>query len=76
MLGLLGCGGFGAVELVEHQGTKETYALKDWCWQSVSPSAGEKKQDDLKLQGAFPFRCVCVCFFPGKFCQVEWVCLI
>ncbi|CAJ1329897.1 unnamed protein product [Effrenium voratum] len=28
VLGLLGCGGFGAVELVEHQGTKETYALK------------------------------------------------
>eukprot|EP00931_Biecheleriopsis_adriatica_P097314 TRINITY_DN7107_c0_g5_i1.p1 TRINITY_DN7107_c0_g5~~TRINITY_DN7107_c0_g5_i1.p1 ORF type:complete len:780 (-),score=209.02 TRINITY_DN7107_c0_g5_i1:63-2402(-) len=27
-LGLLGCGGFGAVELVEHQETKETYALK------------------------------------------------
>merc|ERR1719487_1333801 len=27
-LGLLGCGGFGAVELVEHNKTKETYALK------------------------------------------------
>lgn len=27
-LGLLGCGGFGAVELVEHVVTKETYALK------------------------------------------------
>jgi cGMP-dependent protein kinase len=27
-LGLLGCGGFGAVELVEHNQTKETYALK------------------------------------------------
>ncbi|CAK9027771.1 unnamed protein product [Durusdinium trenchii] len=28
VLGLLGCGGFGAVELVEHQTTNETYALK------------------------------------------------
>ena len=28
VLGLLGCGGFGAVELVEHNVTKETYALK------------------------------------------------
>lgn len=27
-LGLLGCGGFGAVELVEHKTTKDTYALK------------------------------------------------
>merc|ERR1712232_384176 len=27
-LGLLGCGGFGAVELVEHSKTHETYALK------------------------------------------------
>jgi len=27
-LGLLGCGGFGAVELVEHTQTKDTYALK------------------------------------------------
>jgi len=27
-LGLLGCGGFGAVELVEHRDTKETYAMK------------------------------------------------
>merc|ERR1712187_442986 len=27
-LGLLGCGGFGAVELVEHTLTKDTYALK------------------------------------------------
>mmetsp|Transcript_2053 Transcript_2053/g.5623 ORF Transcript_2053/g.5623 Transcript_2053/m.5623 type:complete len:758 (-) Transcript_2053:179-2452(-) len=27
-LGLLGCGGFGAVEMVEHTKTKETYALK------------------------------------------------
>eukprot|EP00439_Symbiodinium_sp_Y106_P013451 s5211_g1.t3 len=27
-LGLLGCGGFGAVELVEHVSTGETYALK------------------------------------------------
>eukprot|EP00930_Biecheleria_cincta_P088362 TRINITY_DN7758_c0_g3_i1.p1 TRINITY_DN7758_c0_g3~~TRINITY_DN7758_c0_g3_i1.p1 ORF type:complete len:802 (+),score=204.51 TRINITY_DN7758_c0_g3_i1:31-2406(+) len=27
-LGLLGCGGFGAVELVEHTETKDTYALK------------------------------------------------
>lgn len=27
-LGLLGCGGFGAVDLVEHLKTKETYALK------------------------------------------------
>jgi hypothetical protein len=27
-LGLLGCGGFGAVELVEHTSTNETYALK------------------------------------------------
>eukprot|EP00931_Biecheleriopsis_adriatica_P108791 TRINITY_DN8307_c0_g1_i2.p1 TRINITY_DN8307_c0_g1~~TRINITY_DN8307_c0_g1_i2.p1 ORF type:complete len:895 (-),score=217.05 TRINITY_DN8307_c0_g1_i2:66-2750(-) len=27
-VGLLGCGGFGLVELVEHQKTKETYALK------------------------------------------------
>merc|ERR1719362_1290356 len=27
-LGLLGCGGFGAVEMVEHQKTAETYALK------------------------------------------------
>lgn len=27
-LGLLGCGGFGAVSLVEHQLTKDTYALK------------------------------------------------
>mmetsp|Transcript_37562 Transcript_37562/g.60197 ORF Transcript_37562/g.60197 Transcript_37562/m.60197 type:complete len:782 (+) Transcript_37562:65-2410(+) len=27
-LGLLGCGGFGAVELVEHNKTKDTYALK------------------------------------------------
>lgn len=27
-IGLLGCGGFGAVELVEHNKTKETYALK------------------------------------------------
>jgi len=26
--GLLGCGGFGAVELVEHNRTKDTYALK------------------------------------------------
>jgi cGMP-dependent protein kinase len=28
MLGLLGCGGFGAVHLVEHKPTKNTYALK------------------------------------------------
>jgi len=28
VLGLLGCGGFGAVELVEHKVTKDTYALK------------------------------------------------
>eukprot|EP00928_Gymnodinium_smaydae_P001122 TRINITY_DN10408_c0_g1_i2.p1 TRINITY_DN10408_c0_g1~~TRINITY_DN10408_c0_g1_i2.p1 ORF type:complete len:447 (-),score=50.92 TRINITY_DN10408_c0_g1_i2:344-1684(-) len=27
-IGLLGCGGFGAVELVEHVPTEETYALK------------------------------------------------
>eukprot|EP00930_Biecheleria_cincta_P048179 TRINITY_DN3352_c0_g1_i1.p1 TRINITY_DN3352_c0_g1~~TRINITY_DN3352_c0_g1_i1.p1 ORF type:complete len:797 (+),score=229.90 TRINITY_DN3352_c0_g1_i1:28-2391(+) len=27
-IGLLGCGGFGAVELVEHTSTNETYALK------------------------------------------------
>ncbi|CAE7444622.1 egl-4 [Symbiodinium natans] len=27
-LGLLGCGGFGAVEMVEHLNTAETYALK------------------------------------------------
>jgi len=27
-LGLLGCGGFGAVEMVEQAGTSETYALK------------------------------------------------
>jgi cGMP-dependent protein kinase len=27
-LGLLGCGGFGMVQLVEHKVTKETYALK------------------------------------------------
>jgi cGMP-dependent protein kinase len=27
-LGLLGCGGFGAVELVEHSSTQECYALK------------------------------------------------
>eukprot|EP00411_Alexandrium_monilatum_P098479 CAMPEP_0175795226 /NCGR_PEP_ID=MMETSP0097-20121207/84363_1 /TAXON_ID=311494 /ORGANISM="Alexandrium monilatum, Strain CCMP3105" /LENGTH=55 /DNA_ID=CAMNT_0017106419 /DNA_START=9 /DNA_END=173 /DNA_ORIENTATION=+ len=27
-LGLLGCGGFGAVDMVEHVGTGETYALK------------------------------------------------
>jgi len=27
-IGLLGCGGFGVVELVEHKTTKETYALK------------------------------------------------
>merc|ERR1712061_181755 len=27
-LGLLGCGGFGAVELVEHVVTQDTYALK------------------------------------------------
>jgi len=27
-IGLLGCGGFGTVELVEHQSTKESYALK------------------------------------------------
>mmetsp|Transcript_82030 Transcript_82030/g.180263 ORF Transcript_82030/g.180263 Transcript_82030/m.180263 type:complete len:797 (+) Transcript_82030:57-2447(+) len=27
-IGLLGCGGFGAVELYEHKGTKETYAMK------------------------------------------------
>eukprot|EP00930_Biecheleria_cincta_P097241 TRINITY_DN88965_c0_g1_i1.p1 TRINITY_DN88965_c0_g1~~TRINITY_DN88965_c0_g1_i1.p1 ORF type:complete len:785 (+),score=188.46 TRINITY_DN88965_c0_g1_i1:44-2398(+) len=27
-IGLLGCGGFGAVELVEHVGTQETFALK------------------------------------------------
>jgi cGMP-dependent protein kinase len=27
-LGLLGCGGFGAVEMVEHRETKEVYALK------------------------------------------------
>ena len=27
-LGLLGCGGFGAVELVEHNITKDTFALK------------------------------------------------
>merc|ERR1711953_66898 len=26
--GLLGCGGFGAVELVEHNETKNTYAMK------------------------------------------------
>ncbi|CAE7039031.1 for [Symbiodinium natans] len=28
VLGLLGCGGFGAVELVEHTSTGNTYALK------------------------------------------------
>lgn len=28
VVGLLGCGGFGAVELVEHQATQLTYALK------------------------------------------------
>jgi len=28
VLGLLGCGGFGAVELVEHTSTGDTYALK------------------------------------------------
>jgi len=28
MLGLLGCGGFGAVHLVEHKTTQSTYALK------------------------------------------------
>jgi serine/threonine protein kinase len=27
-LGLLGCGGFGAVELVQHTATKECFALK------------------------------------------------
>ena len=27
-LGLLGCGGFGAVEMVEHIPDSETYALK------------------------------------------------
>merc|ERR1719197_533365 len=27
-IGLLGCGGFGAVELWEHKKTKETYAMK------------------------------------------------
>merc|ERR1711972_1176206 len=27
-IGLLGCGGFGAVELWEHKATKETYAMK------------------------------------------------
>lgn len=27
-IGLLGCGGFGAVELFEHKDTKETYAMK------------------------------------------------
>merc|ERR1712060_515962 len=27
-IGLLGCGGFGAVELYEHQKTGETYAMK------------------------------------------------
>lgn len=27
-IGLLGCGGFGAVELHEHKVSKETYAMK------------------------------------------------
>merc|ERR1719203_1434792 len=27
-IGLLGCGGFGAVELYEHKTSKETYAMK------------------------------------------------
>lgn len=31
-VGLLGCGAFGAVELVEHTGLGDTYALKAAVW--------------------------------------------
>ncbi|CAE7937561.1 pkaR, partial [Symbiodinium sp. KB8] len=48
VLGLLGCGGFGAVELVEHEKTGNTYALKDF------KDAAALKEHLWELCGCFP----------------------
>eukprot|EP00439_Symbiodinium_sp_Y106_P074010 s855_g14.t1 len=42
-IGLLGCGGFGAVELVEHAALGDTYALKALSKGYVMKHAAEKK---------------------------------
>ena len=46
MLGLLGCGGFGAVELVEHSKDQSTYALKA---SGNIPTGGDPKSGCSKI---------------------------
>lgn len=57
-LGLLGCGGFGAVELVEHHLTKETYALKAMSKGYVLKCGMKKsviQEKDIQLMCDSPF---------------------
>lgn len=57
-LGLLGAGGFGAVELVEHTQTKDTYALKSVSKGLVAQCGMEqniKAERDIQLMCESPF---------------------
>jgi len=57
-LGLLGCGGFGAVELVEHKNTGETYALKALSKGFIMKSGMQKSvmnEKNIQYQCDTPF---------------------
>merc|ERR1719401_1766231 len=57
-LGLLGCGGFGAVDMVEHKGTDNTYALKALSKGYVIKSgmqAGVMSEKNVQLLCNSPF---------------------
>merc|ERR1719254_200067 len=57
-LGLLGCGGFGAVEMVEHKKTNNTYALKALSKGYVVKSGMEKSvmsEKNVQLMCDSPF---------------------
>lgn len=57
-LGLLGCGGFGAVDLVEHTTTKNTYALK-----SLSKGHVVKCRMQESVMSEKTIQCMCTSTF-------------
>ena len=56
-LGLLGCGGFGAVELYEHKVTKESFAMKGLSkgYRGPPPSPWRDCPGDKALQFAYMY---------------------